>query len=156
MRQVDSGSSSTHTRRSKKLTVAWLFAKTGLKEDFKYNCTFCKEAEYYKSRNCSKFFPNQPRNKDYRWEPEFYTPKGMSFGVTETGCTECPVSYITPASRHLIQIECQNQIMKESGASMYGPDLSKWPSRIADAFCRIAVVRNEHNNEQHRAHMEEL
>jgi hypothetical protein len=123
--------------------------------DQKYDCNFCKSAKYYQQRNC-KFFPDQPHNPKYTWEPEFQTAKGSFFGVSEIGCTEYPVSYVTPASRHLIQIEFQNQILHEStGGSLYGSNISKWPSKTVDAFTRIAGIRNEYDNERHSTEMDE-
>ncbi|HXS93185.1 MAG TPA: hypothetical protein VN736_01200 [Candidatus Limnocylindrales bacterium] len=134
-----------------------MFAKGGGWNKEAYDCELCKAAGYYRQRNCRRYFPDQPCNSNYTWEPEFQTPKGSFFGVSPCECTDCPVSFITPASRHLIQVEVQNQVLKEStGASLYGPDLSKWPSKVVDAFTCIATTRNEYDHEHHVTEMDEL
>ncbi len=50
---------------------------------------------------------------------------------------------ITPESFELVQIYARSkQIGGESGTiSLFGPDLNKWPARMADAFCVLETER---------------
>jgi hypothetical protein len=65
---------------------------------------------------------------------------------------ECPVSYITPESRELVQIYLRSTQMKKSqGASLYGPDLNRWPARTVDAFTCLESERIRTENAQSRA-----
>jgi len=53
------------------------------------------------------------------------------------------VSYITGDTQQLIQIDAMAKLAKDAtGASLYGPDLSKWPSREVEA---LTVLQYEHN-----------
>ena len=53
------------------------------------------------------------------------------------------MSLITPESFELVQIYARSkQIGGESGTvTLFGPDLNKWPCRIADAFCALETER---------------
>src|SRR5260370_16576147 len=129
MCRTDPRTSGAWRHGKKRLKVAWTFAKSGGYDNEKYDCELCEEAKYYEQRNCNKFFPDQPHNSKFEWQPEFQTSKGSFFGVSELQCTDCPVSFITPASRQLIQIECQNSILKDStDGSLYYPNISHTPN----------------------------
>jgi hypothetical protein len=55
---------------------------------------------------------------------------------------ECPVSYITPASKELLsQTLHARNLYRACGASLYGPDLSAWPAQAVDA---MSAVESEH------------
>jgi hypothetical protein len=48
---------------------------------------------------------------------------------------ECPVSFITPRSRELVEVFMRaKRLTESSGASMFGPDLSAWPAWAVDSF----------------------
>ena len=59
----------------------------------------------------------------------------------DAGTNECPVSQITARELELIQLFARAKVMKDFGASPYGGDLSKWPSKVVDAFM---VFQEEH------------
>lgn len=66
--------------------------------------------------------------------------------------TECPVSAITPQSQELIQIYARNAHMQEAaGASLFGPDMGKWPARMVDVFVALESERVKSDNAQTRA-----
>lgn len=52
---------------------------------------------------------------------------------------ECPVSLISPHSRELVSLFTgAEQVHKVSGASLFGPNLGKWPTWAYDAQLTIA------------------
>jgi hypothetical protein len=64
------------------------------------------------------------------------------YGVPGVSIKECPVSFITPKSIDLVQVAAKSQHAREaSGASLYGPDLSKWPARAAEVMITLEVER---------------
>ena len=66
--------------------------------------------------------------------------------MAEIQSEECPVSCITAESRWLVEQEGRARQVKEaSGASLFGPDSSRWPAAWFDAVgvieqCRILEV----------------
>ena len=78
--------------------------------------------------------------------PEYESDKGDNFTVPDTEIPECPVSFVTPRSRELVQIFNRAQYSQGAGASMFGPDLSKWPIWAVDAQVVLEQARiREHN-----------
>ena len=112
----------------------------GWNED-KYDCIQCHKHKFHESRNCTKFFPEAVKEKPKDiWEAVHRTKSGEPFfpGIK---CEECPVSYISQKSLDLIQIDMRQRIAhKATGAFLYGPDLSKWPSKLLDA---LTVIEDE-------------
>lgn len=48
---------------------------------------------------------------------------------------ECPRLYVSDQSQEMVQLFARSLQMKEAaGASLFGNDISKWPSRLVDAF----------------------
>ena len=48
---------------------------------------------------------------------------------------ECPVSYITPESRRLVEVMFENSYVKEqTGASFFGLDSATWDARLFDTI----------------------
>jgi len=73
-------------------------------------------------------------------------------GVT---APECPVSYITPRSLELLNlVRKAADAFQASGASLFGPDLSKWPPWAADAV--IEIERQTRAAEHYCAQRERL
>lgn len=69
---------------------------------------------------------------------------------------ECPVSFITPESRELVQVFLRARQMRElAGASLYGPDLREWPARVVDAFTLLESERLKTENAQSRAEQQD-
>ena len=63
---------------------------------------------------------------------------------------ECPVSYVTPRSIDMVQLLARSEHGREaSGASLYGPDLSRWPAPIAEAMIALEVERVTAENARH-------
>jgi len=76
------------------------------------------------------------------------------FQTSDPDCSECPITYVTPTTRHWIYTERQQDILKEStGACLYGPDISKWPSKMVDVFTTIASCKNEYDYRKHETEM---
>jgi hypothetical protein len=70
---------------------------------------------------------------------------------------ECPVSLITPESKRLVQILIRAERAHEaSGASLYGPSLSRWPVRMLDAQVAIQQEINRESNARSEAEMEAM
>jgi hypothetical protein len=112
-----------------------------------FNCATCQAQGWIKSRNCSKFDPDNMNKTDRTqfainannpWWPSYSDRKNNPFTVGEVSSEECPVACITETSQQLIQIDAKQRLAKDAcGASLYGDDLSKWPSRIVDALTTI-------------------
>lgn len=55
---------------------------------------------------------------------------------------ECPVSYITPDSIEVLQHYFRSrQVYEAFGASMFGPDLSEWPTWAVYAVAALEQER---------------
>jgi hypothetical protein len=75
--------------------------------------------------------------------------------VQGTDTSECPVAEIAPRSYELVQIfSTADRIHENSGAALYGADLSKWPGWAVDAArileterCRFENARLKAENE---------
>lgn len=66
------------------------------------------------------------------------------------------MGYISPESRELVQIWLRSiQMQKSQGASLYGPDMRKWPSRMVDAFTCLETERVKTDNAQSRAEQQD-
>lgn len=66
------------------------------------------------------------------------------YTVPDTEISECPVSYISPASRELVQIVFRSQYA--TAAPLFGTDLSKWPIWAMDVLVTVEQERiKEHN-----------
>lgn len=80
------------------------------------------------------------------WEAGYRDNAGKPFSITATATNECPVSLLSDrADRSLetVQSFAKAQLMfKNLGASPYGGDLNKWPSKMVDAF---VLLQDEHN-----------
>ncbi len=64
------------------------------------------------------------------------------FGVPGVSVNECPRSYITNRSIDLVQLCAKAQhAQNAAGASLYGPNLSQWPSWAAEAMIRLEIER---------------
>ncbi len=72
--------------------------------------------------------------------------------IPSVECDECPVSFITPQSEELVAIVTRAQLVgKAAGASLFGPDLSKWPARMYDAATLVAAEDAKVESEVHKA-----
>jgi len=68
--------------------------------------------------------------------------------LDDVWCDECPVSFITPRSRALIEMFVKASLAHQAtGAALFGPDLSEWPVWAYDA----AIVVQEEQNRVERA-----
>lgn len=55
-----------------------------------------------------------------------------------TEVSECPVSYITPQSNHLVErYRRERSAIACTGSSLMGPDRGNWPARLVDAFVTL-------------------
>lgn len=71
----------------------------------------------------------------------------FTYIVDDVEINECPVSAITPESQQLIQLFAMaGHAHEASGATLFGPDLSKWPARMFDAQVVLEQCRIEENN----------
>jgi hypothetical protein len=68
------------------------------------------------------------------WEASYTNSAGQPFTIVGTATAECPVSMITVEAQEMLQLFLRANIMKEFGVTMHGGDLSKWPSKVVDAF----------------------
>jgi hypothetical protein len=106
------------------------------KDNEAYDCQKCR-TNNFNGRNCRKY--NNPRS-DYRWDATYLTSEGTPYTVDDTEIDECPVSLITPASVELVQVIDRMHIAKDrTGASPYGTDLSKYPSKLVDSLIAIEI-----------------
>ena len=123
----------------------------------KYNCSKCKFNGYHASRNCTKYFPNDIKDKPFdRWCAVYRTQKGTAYEIPDTQIEECPVSFITPLSIELIQIANRTSLAKEkTGAGMYGPDLSKYPSKFVDVITILEREVRKETNERYEVEASE-
>ena len=77
--------------------------------------------------------------------------------VASFSVNECPVSMITPESKRLVQILTRASMVHDaSGASLYGPSLSRWPVRMLDAQVVIQQETNRETNARQEAEMEAI
>ncbi len=73
------------------------------------------------------------------------------FDVPGVEIPECPVSYIGPEARRIVEIFMRGKLIHGAcGASLFGPDQSRWPVWAADA---AAIVEQESIRE-HNARIE--
>lgn len=67
-------------------------------------------------------------SKKARWSPE-YRLRDDLVCISDVEIQQCPVSYITPDSIEVIQQYFRaRQVHDAFGVSMFGPDLSEWPT----------------------------
>ena len=86
-------------------------------------------------RNCPKF-PDQEWKKDYRWRPEYRTPKGTPFSVPDVECDTCPTAFVTAKSRDWLWRRRQAELLwKSVGAQCWKP--GAMPALEVDAFITI-------------------
>ena len=65
--------------------------------------------------------------------------KLVNVDVGTLSCEECPMSYITPRSRWLVQILLEDKLHSDAaGACLFGPDTTLWPQWWATA---VAIVQ---------------
>jgi hypothetical protein len=96
--------------------------------------------------------PDRPR----WWEPEYRTAGGTVYGVEGVSTSECPVSLVRPATRELVQILGRARRAREAaGPALLGPDLSRWPARLADAVAAIEEERIKVHNAEVEAEASE-
>lgn len=58
----------------------------------------------------------------------------------------CPVAFISPESRQLVEIlNRSDKAHRGGGASLYGTDLSQWPARMVDA--QVALQQEQMRTE---------
>ncbi len=91
----------------------------------------------------------------YRWSATYTTDDGQ-YEVTDTEIDECPVSFITPKASEIVQILNRTRHAKEnSGAGLFGHDLSKWPAWAVDAVVVIEQERIKAENARFEAEREQ-
>jgi hypothetical protein len=79
------------------------------------------------------------------WTPECWTENRTPFGDPEVEVIGCPREYITADSIELVQLSNRSRIAKDAtGASLYGSDLSKWSSKMVDAFNALEIARRSY------------
>ena len=67
--------------------------------------------------------------------------KLVNVDVGSLSCEECPVSYITPRSRWLVQVLLENKMHSAAaGSCLFGPDTTAWPQWWATA---VAIVQSQ-------------
>lgn len=90
-------------------------------------------------RQCRQCKPDQ------KWIP-LYTIEKTTKSVDSIRLNECPVGYITPFSRWLIDIMRRSEFVstEHSQSMMFGPDQSKWPAWWVDA---LAIYRAQQQEE---------
>lgn len=133
--------------RTKKLRIAFHFARTGGWANERYECGACRRHGWHAGRNCAKHFPAlvDPARPPC-WHAEYRTGKGEAYSVDGTEVNECPVSLITPRSLELVQIFARARyVADEGGAALFGPDISRWPIWAVDA---TVVIEQERAKEQ--------
>lgn len=76
------------------------------------------------------------------WSPEYRTAKGSFFQINDCSIDECPVSFITPESRFIVDMESSNRHAKEAtGAALFGPDSGRWPAIWYDSVVELEIQR---------------
>jgi len=137
-----------HGGTAKKLAVAFHFGRLG--DDERYDCDRCQRLGFNLERNCRKT-PDQEWNPRYKWFPTYQAGEGtkdqFSYSVPSAECSECPVTFVTSESRQLIDWEARNKHLKDAtGATMYGPNVNRWPQWFADLIAAVEIQRKlEHN-----------
>jgi hypothetical protein len=64
--------------------------------------------------------------------------------LLDTRCIECPQSLITEASKFLLTMHYgADSAHKATGASLFGPNASKWPAWWFDAISVIQSAKSE-------------
>jgi len=134
--------------------TAWLFSRTGGWQRAEYQCGYCQQRKLYLKRNCRKFFPELVQiDRKPCWAPsatvdvqqDGRTVKKQK-AVSGFAINECPTSYITPQSLWLLDLAMSaGTALRESGASLFGPDARKWPAWFLDALAAIAAARNAYD-----------
>lgn len=74
--------------------------------------------------------------------------------VTGFRNSECPTSYITPQSIWMLELTTANEVIQRSGgggATMFGPDASKWPAWWVDAVVAIGSAEAAWNAAEREA-----
>lgn len=89
------------------------------------------------------------------WFAEYTIESGadsITYVVPGTEILECPVSYITPRSQELVSIlGTATHAQRATGASLFGPDLSKWPAKAVDASVCLELERISTDNARREA-----
>ncbi len=79
------------------------------------------------------------------------------YTLPEIQIDECPVSYITPASRELVNIEGRMRRVHDAGGAVFlGPDSSMWPAWWADGVALIEVQRVLEHNARSRQELDDM
>jgi hypothetical protein len=129
-------------RRNGKLRIAWHFQRTGDASNDLYNCSRCEYAGDWQHRGCIKRHPEHPLPRNPWWFP-VYQNGNKPVTIEGVAINECPKSLVTPQSNALVEIFTRAEYAHEgSGASLFGPNLSKWHPRMVDA---LKVVEQEKN-----------
>ena len=85
-------------------------------------------------KNCRRFAPEtfDPAKPDWWWPN--YEVGEFSFRLDEISSNECPISYRSGESIHLVQLLSRNDTThRAGGAVMFGSDTCRWPAWWCDA-----------------------
>jgi hypothetical protein len=65
---------------------------------------------------------------------------------------ECPTSYITPESAWILDLADTNVLaVRDTGATLFGPDLRKYPAWWMDALTAIAGAKADYERAESEA-----
>lgn len=81
------------------------------------------------------------------WAPTYYSGKGRLIQINGVSTAECPVS-LTDGWTFQVLMDYA-EAGRFEGAHMYGPDLSRWPARLFDAFALFALEDSRIENEKY-------
>lgn len=71
-----------------------------------------------------------------------YRGGDIPYDVPEITCDECPVSFITPESRRIVDLEMRARRIKEAtGAAFPSLNQGEWPAWWADAVAHLELMR---------------
>jgi hypothetical protein len=68
----------------------------------------------------------------------------MLVQINDVSTNECPVSATTPWAMQMLSDHAESS--RFEGAHLYGPDLSKWPADVFDAFSLFRYEDNRVEN----------
>jgi len=122
------------------------------KDNEAYDCQKCKTSKF-NNRNCNKYGHHQD---GFLWDATYTTAEGSPYTIEDTEIHDCPKSFITPEYIELVQIIDRMNIVKDrTGASPYGTDLSKYPSKLVDSLIAIEIEERKVANARHTAERSE-
>lgn len=127
-----------------------------------YDCSTCEDRGEWRGRGCRKYHAEEFDPSAREWWMPRYGDGADSFVVEGVRANECPKSVVLAAPnsgelRAWIEIARRSEFAHQaSGASLYGPDLSKWPARAVDALVTIQQEQNRAENARTAAEMERV